>query len=77
MRLSHIFKNNMKHILSQNSFVVSSYQVHISNGFSFGQWELATYLVAMVTSLQWQPKQYLYDSLILSPAEFILNIFMF
>ena len=54
-----------------------SYQVHISNGSSFGQWELAMYLVAMVTSLQWQPKRYFYNSLILSPAELILNIFMF
>ena len=77
MSLSHIFKNNMKTHFISELFCHESYQVHISNGSSFGQWELATYLVAMVTSLQWQPKRYLYNSLILSPVEFILRIFMF
>ena len=77
LSLSHIFKNNIKtHFISQ-LFCHQSYQVHISNGSSFGQWELATYLVAMVTLLQWQPKRHLYNSLILIPVEFILNIVMF
>ena len=76
-RDSHIFKNNMKTHFISELFCHESYQVHIGNGSSFGQWELATYLVAMVTSLQWQPKRYLYDSFILSPIGFILSIFMF
>ena len=53
---SHIFKNNMKTHFISELFCHESYQVHIGNGSSFGQSELATYLVAMVTSLQWQPK---------------------
>ena len=61
------------HFISE-VFCHESYQVHISNGPSFGQWELATYLVAMVTSLQWQRSD---TSIISSPAEFILSIFMF
>ena len=59
MSLSHIFKNNMKTHFISELFCHESYQVHSGNGSSFGQWELATYLVAMVTSLQWQHKRYI------------------
>ena len=50
--LSQIFKNNMKKHFTSEHFCHESYQVYISNGSSLGQWELATYLVAMVTWLQ-------------------------
>ena len=33
-----------------------SYQVHLSNGSSLEEWELATYMVDMLTWLQWQQK---------------------
>ena len=74
MSLSHDFKHNMKTPFTSDLFHHESFQVHISNGSSLGQWE---YLVAMVTWLQWQPKRYLYNSFILSPVELILSIFMF
>ena len=76
MSLSHVLKNNMKTHFISELFSHELYQVHISNGSSFGQWELATYY-AMATSLQWQPKRYLCISLIFSPVEFILSISMF
>ena len=47
--LTHIFKNNMKMHFTSELFCHESYEVHINNGSSLGQWELATYLVAMVT----------------------------
>ena len=75
MSLSHIFQNNMKTHFISELFCHESYQVHIGNGSSFGQWELAKkYLAALVTSLQWQPKRYLYNSLIVNPVEFILTL---
>ena len=73
---SHIFKNNMKTHFISELFCHESYQVHIGNGSSFGQWELATYLVAMVTSLHGNQSD-TSNSFILSPTGFILSIFMF
>ena len=67
----------MKTHFTSELFCHESYEVHINNVFSLGQWELATCLVAMEISLQWQPKRYLYKSFMLSPVEFLLSIFMF
>ena len=67
----------MKTHFTSELFCHESYEVHINNGSSLGQWESATYLFTMVTWLQWQPKRYRYNSFILSEVEFILSIFMF